>query len=197
MRREEGRTGHNVGLSLQSPLPHKCWLERRDGPRCERQEAEKERIGGLRVCGAFPIQKPKISQNKPGKRSENADFSQPMLTGIGATAPSAEPTGRAGVVLPELQPGLKGKPKHQHQKLSNKYLPQTGRCNEASFVTRTEHCRNLCLWSSRRMLWFKFYTLLGGFFCVYLRMQTAALWTWFPSPYKMHIGFLLLMNYSN
>lgn len=143
--------------------------------------------GGLRACRGFS--KPKISETRPGTRSEKADFSQPMLTGAGDT-------GKLRVVLAEPQPRFKWTPKHQHQKESNKYLPQTGRCNEASFVTHTEPCRNLCLWVSGGMLWFKFYTLLG-FFCVYLGVRTAALWSLFLSSYKMHTGFLLLMNYSN
>lgn len=89
MRIEEGWTGLSVGLSPQaaSPVPHKRWLERRDGPRCEKQEAGKERIGRLRVCGVFLTQKPKISKNKPGKRRENADFSQSL---------ALEPQGNSG-----------------------------------------------------------------------------------------------------
>lgn len=110
MRREERWTGHSPGLSPQaaSPVPPKCCLERMDGPRCEKQEADKEKKNmGLRVCGVFSTQKAKISKNRAGERSENADFSQAMLTGAGATAPSAEATGRPRVVLPEPQPGFK------------------------------------------------------------------------------------------
>lgn len=164
---EERKDGQDTAPGWRLPLLSltKYWLEKNRWARCEKQEADKQKIEELRLCGGFSTQKPKISKNRAGERIENADSSQAMLAGAAATAPSAEGTGRARVVLPEPQPGFKWKPKQQHPKQPNKYLPQTGRCNEASFVTHTQSPAGTCVYG---LLWeccdLNFIHYLGGFF---------------------------------
>lgn len=126
MRTEEGYVGHTVtGCHLGLPLltiTHSQLLIR--GKRCahtRKTAAGREGTGVLLVCGGFFNPEANLKARLVKEVKMQMIFSvrlKPILTGVGATVPFEEATGRFGVVLPEQRSGLKLKPKHQQPKSS-------------------------------------------------------------------------------